>query len=205
MPKKLFNELDIHKKDMITNVILNEFAVNLYSDASTNSIVKNAGISKGSLFKYFENKEDIYFYILDYVIASLTAHMTAHVSNLPDDLFERTIMYAEVEFEWYIKNPLQYKLFKKVFEHNDSGIYQKTYARYVVTGEDIYYKLFEGVNFSQFTIHKEELLKILRWTLEGFNKEFMEKSKDRIDVNTLKNQYINELNNIINILKNGLK
>lgn len=205
MPKKLFNELDIHKKDMITDVILNEFAVNLYSDASTNSIVKNAGISKGSLFKYFENKEDIYFYILDYVIASLTAHMTEHISNLPDDLFKRTIMYAEIEFDWYIKNPLQYKLFKIAFDQNDSEIYQKTYARYIVKGENIYYKLFEGVDFSQFKTHKEELLKILRWTLEGFNKEFMEKSKDRIEVNTLKRQYINELNNIINILKNGLK
>ncbi|KAB3527434.1 TetR/AcrR family transcriptional regulator [Alkaliphilus serpentinus] len=61
MPKKLFYELDEEKRERITNVVLREFAQHSYNESSTNRIVKNAGIGKGSLFKYFQNKQDMYF------------------------------------------------------------------------------------------------------------------------------------------------
>lgn len=63
MPKKLFHELQEDKKQKIISVSISEFAKYGYTDSSTNRIVKDSGISKGSLFKYFESKEDLYFYV----------------------------------------------------------------------------------------------------------------------------------------------
>ena len=63
------------------------------------------GISKGSLFKYFKSKEELYFYILDTVIMELTIDLEKNFADLPSDLFERTIKYSELEFAWYIKTP----------------------------------------------------------------------------------------------------
>ena len=59
MPKKVFNELEKEKQDRIIEAAIKEFAEYGYENGSTNRIVKECGISKGSLFKYFENKEDI--------------------------------------------------------------------------------------------------------------------------------------------------
>ncbi len=48
--------LTLDKQERIINASLAEFARNGYERASTNEIVKEAGISKGSLFVYFNNK-----------------------------------------------------------------------------------------------------------------------------------------------------
>lgn len=58
MPKKLFFELKDEKRKKIIDTGISEFAKYNYNNSSTNRIVKDAGISKGSLFKYFESKED---------------------------------------------------------------------------------------------------------------------------------------------------
>ena len=60
MPTKVFNELDKSKQDKIIESAIKEFAEYGYEEGSTNRIVKDCGISKGSLFKYFENKEELY-------------------------------------------------------------------------------------------------------------------------------------------------
>lgn len=54
---------------------VSEFAEYGYENSSTNRIVKKAGISKGSLFKYFPTKEDFYFYVLDEITAELNSSL----------------------------------------------------------------------------------------------------------------------------------
>ena len=63
MPSNQFLNLEAEKQKRIIQVAIEEFAQNAYNNSSTNRIVKECGISKGSLFKYFEDKEDLYFFI----------------------------------------------------------------------------------------------------------------------------------------------
>lgn len=69
MPKPLFSQLAPSKQEKIYQALLQEFATHPYAEASTNRIAKQAGIAKGSLFNYFEDKEDLYLYTL------ITTHM----------------------------------------------------------------------------------------------------------------------------------
>lgn len=66
MPTNQFLNLGAEKKNNIIQVSIAEFAQNGFVNASTNRIVKECGISKGSLFKYFESKEDLYFFCIGY-------------------------------------------------------------------------------------------------------------------------------------------
>ena len=54
-----FQSLETEKRERIINAALKEFAKNGYDKASTNDIVKEAEISKGSLFNYFNSKNEI--------------------------------------------------------------------------------------------------------------------------------------------------
>ena len=47
-------------KQQIINSAITEFGNNSYTTASLNSISKNAGISKGIIYHYFQNKDDLY-------------------------------------------------------------------------------------------------------------------------------------------------
>lgn len=62
---KAFQTLDKDKKERILTAALEEFALNGYRHASMNSVVKKAGISKGSLFWYFESKSLLFSAIVD--------------------------------------------------------------------------------------------------------------------------------------------
>ena len=55
MNEKFF-DLNREKQDRMINAALRVFAKNGYRHASTDVIVREAGISKGLLFHYFTNK-----------------------------------------------------------------------------------------------------------------------------------------------------
>lgn len=65
MPHKTFFNLSKEKQNKIIKFAKEEFANYLFEDASVNRIVKAADLSRGSFYLYFENKEDLYFYVLD--------------------------------------------------------------------------------------------------------------------------------------------
>lgn len=65
MPQETFFNLPADKRQMIIDIALEEFAENDYRSVSVSHIVERAGIAKGSFYQYFENKRDLYLYLLD--------------------------------------------------------------------------------------------------------------------------------------------
>ena len=49
------------------NAAVEEFAEYGLENASTNRIVKNSGIAKGSFYQYFEDKQDVFMHLLDVI------------------------------------------------------------------------------------------------------------------------------------------
>ena len=60
MPLARFETLDESLKGKILDVSKQEFATHGYEEASYNKIIQKIGISKGSMYYYFENKEDLF-------------------------------------------------------------------------------------------------------------------------------------------------
>ncbi len=65
MPKQTFFNLAQDKRDLIVKIAVDEFAHNDYETASISKIVTQAGIAKGSFYQYFEDKFDLYQYLLN--------------------------------------------------------------------------------------------------------------------------------------------
>lgn len=205
MPKKLFYDLHEEKRTRITQAALSEFAEKTYRESSTNCIVKKAGISKGSLFKYFDTKEDLYFYMLDHVIENFLKELKEEVTKLSQNLLERVAKYAELEFSWYLKNPTQYKFFKKALLDSDLEIFQKIEKRYKLDTDRFYHSIFQGINFNQFEWDKQKILDVLQWLLKGFNDEFIKKTiLDDNKIKNVKEDYLRELREYLTIIKEGL-
>ncbi len=67
MPKQTFLNLPDEKREQIMDAAINEFAEYGLEKASTNRIVANSGISKGSFYQYFEDKHDVFDYLVSLV------------------------------------------------------------------------------------------------------------------------------------------
>lgn len=65
MPKQTFYNLPGEKRRLILDLAIEEFAAHDYKNASISNIVARAGVAKGSLYQYFEDKRDLYFYLLE--------------------------------------------------------------------------------------------------------------------------------------------
>ena len=59
MVKKTFYNLSPEKRERITNAVKKEFAQNPKEKVSINRIIKEANISRGSFYQYFDDKVDL--------------------------------------------------------------------------------------------------------------------------------------------------
>lgn len=64
MPKETFYRLPDEKRERIMAAAEREFLENLFEAASINRIIKEAAIPRGSFYQYFEDKKDIFLYIV---------------------------------------------------------------------------------------------------------------------------------------------
>lgn len=64
MPTQTFFRLPEEKRNRLIGAAWEEFSAVRFSDASINRIIRGAGIPRGSFYQYFEDKEDLFFYLL---------------------------------------------------------------------------------------------------------------------------------------------
>lgn len=65
MPLPRFSKLDRPRRKAIVAVAAEEFAEHGFAAASYNRIIERAGISKGAMYYYFADKDDLYKTVLD--------------------------------------------------------------------------------------------------------------------------------------------
>lgn len=86
MNEKFF-DLKKEKQDRMINAALKVFALSGYRHASTDDIVREAAISKGLLFHYFESKLGVYAFVYDYSVRYLLLELSTAVDAKETDLF----------------------------------------------------------------------------------------------------------------------
>ena len=115
-----FNRLPVDEQNVILDACMAEFAENGYLRASTNQMVKQAGIPKGTLFYYFGSKRELFLYLLDRALGTYQAFVGDFTGRLPSDLFDRIFYMVDVRMQFALRNPDVYHfLFKALLNIPD--------------------------------------------------------------------------------------
>ncbi|MDD3048789.1 MAG: TetR/AcrR family transcriptional regulator [Bacilli bacterium] len=88
MPKKTFFNLPFNKQTKILKSSIKEFSKCSLADASIANIISDAGIPRGSFYQYFENKEDLYFYVLHFHTKDIKNHLITCLLKNKGDIIE---------------------------------------------------------------------------------------------------------------------
>ena len=89
MPKETFFNLPEEKRQNIYNIAIDEFSNKPYEKVSISQIVSRAKIAKGSFYQYFEDKEDLYTYLIDMIGKEKIKFMEKDFDKIEDmDFFE---------------------------------------------------------------------------------------------------------------------
>jgi len=75
MPRPRFEKLTEEKKRAILDAAAVEFSANGFRAASFNRIIENTGLSKGAMYYYFDDKEDLFLTVVKKLQDSLMAQL----------------------------------------------------------------------------------------------------------------------------------
>lgn len=160
---------------MILNAAMAEFAEHGYKRASTNRIVEAAGIGKGMLFYYFENKLRLYNYLIEYSIAYVSDYFTRiEASGGTCDFIEKYRLTSKYKLEAYLKNPHVFGFLTRLYfneaETEISGETKRLYGEMQARREGILRDFLTDADTSKFRadIGSEKAMKYIRWCMDGY-------------------------------------
>ncbi|WMJ87058.1 TetR/AcrR family transcriptional regulator [Anaerocolumna sp. MB42-C2] len=185
---EIFANLEQEKQERIINAALKEFAQNGYDKASTNVIIKEAEIAKGSLFKYFNSKKELYLFLFDYVNGIINKIYDEMDWN-ETDLFERMKQIGLIKLRIYKQYPKAFDFLKSVKTENSSEVkteIDEIKKEIVGNGFGISYKNIDRSKFRD-DMDTEKIMNVITWTILSFAEQQVNKvsSFENVDIELL--------------------
>jgi TetR/AcrR family transcriptional regulator len=175
---KFFN-LDSEKQDRIINAAIKEFAQKGYDNASTNEIVKEAGISKGLLFHYFKNKKQLFFFLFDYCYNLVADEFYKKVDLTERDFFNRIRQAIQIKMDLQTKYPEILTFIQEAFMQDSPEIKDEFDKKKQELNADNIGIIYDGIDLSKFRddVDVQKILKVISWAFEKMSDEELHKAK----------------------------
>ena len=125
--KPTFMNITQEKREKILSVAVSEFAHNGFDNANINTIAKKAGVSVGSLYKYFDTKTDLFLTSVHYGITSLEVIVDGIV-NSQDDVMVKLEKLIRIAIEFSRRNKVLIKLYNEFTSESNSELAKKIAA-----------------------------------------------------------------------------
>ena len=170
---EFLEKIDV-RRNRILEAALVEFADKGYRKASTNTIVREAKVSKGLLFHYFISKKGLYVFIFKHAKDTVKNDTYNKVDFADRDVLNRLYSATVAKIDSYNKH----KLFTKILERHeliqDEEILKETKAIIVHNTEESFEKIFNNIDYHLFdeTVNIDRSLDVMRWTIERITNDW---------------------------------
>ena len=129
MPKQTFYKLADAKRKSFLQEAYKEFSRHSFEAASITNLVKTLGIAKGSVYQYFDDKEDLYTYLVTDADRQLNQLIDRACAYNGEDFFDWFTKLLMVEVKFLLSFPQYALLFQKL--SSESGQSEKELAKQI--------------------------------------------------------------------------
>ncbi|MBR1700928.1 MAG: TetR/AcrR family transcriptional regulator [Lachnospiraceae bacterium] len=166
-----FFDLKKEKQDRMINAALHVFAMQGYLHASTDQIVKEAGISKGLLFHYFETKLGVYTFVYEYSARYMILELGS-VSTVEHDLFEVLRQIEQAHTRAMREYPYMQQFLNRAMTENVSEALLAAEGMRTQL-EQTYERIYQRVDFNRLPtgVDGKKVLNMMKLTAEGLMSE----------------------------------
>ena len=164
-----FFDVKKDKQDAIINAALKTFALKGYKDASTDVIVKEAGISKGLLFHYFTSKQGLYDFICDYSTKYMILELTRTVKKSEKDCFELMSQISQGRIRVMRNYPFMNRFLRNI-RHEEDPEALSVMGGCVEEMERTYKKIYDQIDGKKlvYPAQLEKIIDIIDWVCNGY-------------------------------------
>lgn len=189
-----FFKLTTEKQNNIINSALTEFASTGYTKTSMNAIAKRAGISKASLFYYFNTKKELYLYLYEYCHDHYMNEVEKILDTEKRDFFDIFIEFQYKKIKIMKRHPEMFKFIKRSESIEDEDISSHLEKENIIKRHPEIFALTNGFNSDDNSDISDKV--------ENLRKEFIEEGwqfiLDKADMSKFKNDVdINKLTDIL--------
>lgn len=127
-------------KDKLISVALEQFSDKGYVKASINDILNEAGISKGTFYYHFKNKEDLYLYLVGVLITEKKRYFSQKVmvkAYEDNDIFSLLLLLIKTGLEFARDNPHIYRFSERFMKEKGTSIYDMALSKYNFDDNDL--------------------------------------------------------------------
>lgn len=201
---KKFTQLPSEKQDRILNAAYDEFISAGFQSASTNRIIKNAEISKGSLFHYFGSKEALYLFMIKRSNARLFKQLEPILHELSPDLIQRLRIFAISYLDLYINEPREFKFLMTLTEAGNRSIVERLMKETMDENQEKMLLIFSGIDTSKLILDLPEVIKVITWVMTGLKEQILNQSELIENPIRFKEHFLHEMEFLFRVLKSGV-
>lgn len=194
------------RRDQLIEAALDEFAENSYDEASLNNIIKNTGISKGTFYYHFKNKEALYLYLLKHSATAKWEYIERRAneidqSDIGTDIFSIFMFKARLGAEFGKLYPKYHRLGIMFSKEKDNEIYNKAFEVLGIDSEYILRKMIEKAIENgdlRKDLPKEFVINIVSYLFNHYTDVFQQ------DEDLTLEKMIYNIDNYVEFMKNGI-
>ncbi len=197
-------EKKFEKKTELLEAALSEFSSRNYEDASLNNIIKSAGVSKGTFYYHFKDKQELYIYLLKSSVEVKWEFINKNIKLSPteekEDIFEVFKLQAKIGAEFASKHPDYHNLSKMFVKEKGNEIYD--IAKNILNESSITLNEFVETAIKKGDFRNDFprsfIIKIISYLFSHFEDVF--NSEDDMELGNM----IKNLDYYVDFMKNGL-
>ncbi|MGR3279569.1 TetR/AcrR family transcriptional regulator [Acaryochloris marina NIES-2412] len=130
MPSQTFFNLPDRRRQNIINAAIDEFTNHSYESASISAIVNRAKIAKGSFYQYFQDKQDLYLYLVDQALEARNSFITtANLPSIQAGFFVYLRVLYQTVLEFQLANPAWSQILFRGPNHGDVPFREEVFKR----------------------------------------------------------------------------
>lgn len=190
------------KRTRILDAAEIEFGTKGYEAASTNIIHKEAEVSKGTIFRYFNSKAELYYQLfierLDKVVAAIN-----NIEFKSEDIYEKIIEITAWKIAYFTQHPYLSQIFIEAFSNPPKEIankISKEYKRVMKLSLDNFFSQIDMNDFSnEYT--KDEVIRFLNYALNGLQKIYIQQKLTVESLQTFKDEGMKFIKTVLRGMK----
>lgn len=178
---KKFEHIDINNEKVywIVNSAFEVFSKNDLEKASTNMVVKQAGISRGLLYHYFKDKQELFDFLLFFSMKVVMNDLTKKTNWEDSDFMNRLRQGVIIKIEQINKYPYMIDFYTKYANKiNKSSIVNQTEEYFPGIREKFYSYNLDFSNVKE-DVDVDKMISVIKHTFRGVITDYLDLTRER--------------------------
>lgn len=183
---KALEKMDPIKRSKLIDCAMKEFGKKGYNNASTNTIVKDAGISKGLLYHYFPTKRELFEILSIYSITLIGEQIESKVDWENGDITKRLEEITMIKLGLFKKYPYLLEFSKNIFTNETLDEIKEKIYQHMPNYHEKVFKLNIDHSIFKSDLDVGKTIIFLQYFLDRYSEDLLNtyiRSKKEIDLN----------------------